>query len=434
MPDPEVDRQMRQDWDRRAREDACYYVAFGRRRQSAEEFFATAADVLHAIRVELPRFPSGTDPAALSALEIGCGPGRLLVPLSRLFGSVVGVDVSQEMIDLARANLAGIPNARAELASGSDLAQFPADAFDLCYSYAVFQHIPSREVVFNYLREARRVLKIGGILKCQFNGLPEDARVAADTWSGVRFRHTQLRAFCRDHDLQLLLLDGLDTQNLWMSARKRPAGSTASLRPVPGARLIRISNTYTGDLVVPAAGRFSSASLWVQGLAADADCNNLQVEIAGRLAAPCYVGGRGPQGPNQVNVFLPPETPTGPVPVRLWMLGQPISGFARLRVIPAPPPAPRILSVTDGINLLSNLRTDTRSLKVQVEEVGRHPVFHASLGGRPLEDLDLSCVDPLSDRYAINLKVPPEIPPGPHRLILSLGGRPFAPVQVEVVA
>ena len=39
---------------------------------------------------------------ALRALEIGCGPGRLMKPLSRNFGEIHGVDVSDEMVRLAR--------------------------------------------------------------------------------------------------------------------------------------------------------------------------------------------------------------------------------------------------------------------------------------------------------------------------------------------
>lgn len=429
MPDPDVQQQMRADWDRRAREDARYYVAFGRRSQSPEEFFATAKDVLHALRAEFRRFSQ--PPSQLSALEIGCGPGRLLVPLSRDFGSIAGVDVSAEMVELARANLAESPNARAEVASGSDLARFPDESFDFVYSYAVFQHIPSREVVLNYLREARRVLRVGGILKCQLNGLPDRPDRPADTWSGVRFRPREIRDFARAHDLQLLLLDGLDTQNMWMAARKRAAGWTPAAQP---ARLIRAGNTYTPDLVIPAAGRFSSASLWVEGLSPDADINNLEVEIAGRRVLPCYVGRHAAKGPDQVNVFLPPDTPTGLLQARLWMLGGPISNPVPLRVIPPPPAVPRLLDVTDGINLLSMNRTETRTLKVNVEEVGAAPALAADLDGSPLEQVELFCVDPLSDRYTLNLKIPPEIPAGLHTLTVRLHHRAFPPVPLEVAS
>ncbi len=41
----EVHERMRAEWNERAREDAHYFVAFGRRDQDDEEFFATAADL-----------------------------------------------------------------------------------------------------------------------------------------------------------------------------------------------------------------------------------------------------------------------------------------------------------------------------------------------------------------------------------------------------
>jgi len=438
MTDPEIRLQMRQDWDRRAREDACYYTAYGRRSQTEEEFFTTAGDVLHAIQSELDRFPPGTDWRQLAALEIGCGPGRLLAPLSGVFGRVVGVDVSPEMIERARRNLEGIPNASVQLSSGADLAGFAEGSFDFCYSYAVFQHIPSREVVFNYLREARRVLNTGGFLKCQLNGLPEADRRRADTWDGARFDSQEIRRFCREEDFQLLLLEGENTPNLWMTARKQPCRWARALGPVPGARILRITNTYTGDLVVPSAGRFASASLWVENLSPDSDLNNLEVEIAGRRCAPCYLG-LGRKGRDQVNVYLPAEAPTGMLRVRLWMLGEPISPFALMRVIPPPPPAPRLLSVTDGVNLLSTTRIETRSLKLNLEEVGETTAaalpaaLRVSIDGQALEDLEAFRIDPLAQRYAVNVKIPPEIPEGPHELDVALGRRSFGPLAIQIV-
>ncbi|MGA2156284.1 MAG: hypothetical protein ABSH37_17900, partial [Bryobacteraceae bacterium] len=80
---------MRADWNRRAAEDANYYVAFGRRQQSNEEFFSTADGTVQQLLAELGRF-AGRD----AALEIGCGPGRLMRPLSRYFKEIHGVDVS----------------------------------------------------------------------------------------------------------------------------------------------------------------------------------------------------------------------------------------------------------------------------------------------------------------------------------------------------
>src|SRR5581483_4293096 len=156
MDDPTVLERMRADWNERGREDAYYYVAFGRRDQDDEEFFATGREMAEALALELKRV-RGRD----AALEIGCGPGRLMRPMSRHFGEIHGVDVSDEMIKLAAERLRHTPNAHPHHTSGSDLRQFADATFDFVYSYAVFQHIPSREVVFNYLREAVRVLKPG---------------------------------------------------------------------------------------------------------------------------------------------------------------------------------------------------------------------------------------------------------------------------------
>ena len=85
--------RMRADWNARAGEDAYYYVAFGRREQDDEEFFATATDVLKLLTGELKRLRGRQ-----AALEIGCGQGRLMRPLSRHFAEIHGVDVSEEMI------------------------------------------------------------------------------------------------------------------------------------------------------------------------------------------------------------------------------------------------------------------------------------------------------------------------------------------------
>src|SRR5690349_956781 len=194
MDSPDVLERMRSDWNERAGEDANYYVAFGRKQQEDEEFYATASDVVRDLEHDLKRF-RGRD----AALEIGCGPGRLMRPLSRHFREIHGVDVSDEMIRLARERLRDVPNAVLHHGSGADLGMFRDDSFDFVYSYAVFQHIPSREVVFEYLREARRVLKPGGILRCQVNGLPPHAR-QYDTWSGVRFTPDDMREFARQND------------------------------------------------------------------------------------------------------------------------------------------------------------------------------------------------------------------------------------------
>jgi len=458
---------MREDWDRRAREDAQYYVAFGRRKQSREEFFASAADVLRALKQELRRFPPGTDLAQLSALEIGCGPGRLMLPLSEVFGQIAGVDVSGEMIALAGENLAAARNVTVVQNSGSDLSGFADESIDFCYSYAVFQHIPEKEVVWSYLREARRVLKKGGLLKFQLSGLPaggngcalpprdgwslrgasgQAARASAkdrspDTWRGVSFRPEEVADFAAEQNLQLLAMDGFDTQYLWVTARKPQAISAAAAeaRTAP-ARIVQVTNTMTDDAMVPHSGCHASASLWVIGLDDRADLNSLAVDVDGRMTAPCFIGKHVWSGPTQVNFYLPPGVRSGIVPVSLALAGLAASNKAPMRVIGRGPWVPRLLGVSDGVNLLSELNVASRTIKVNLEQVDVSSaeellqLVEADLDGEPIPKIDAFAVDPLPRRYELNLAVPGQLEAGLHQLNIRVGNRNFPPVPIEISA
>ena len=429
MDDPKVLERMRADWNERAGEDANYYVAFGRREQEEAEFFATGADVVRGLEADLARLP-GRD----AALEIGCGPGRLMRPLSRHFREIHGVDVSDAMIKLARERLHGTPNAFPHHSSGSDLKLFPDEKFDLVYSYAVFQHIPSGEVVFQYLREARRVLKAGGILRCQVNGLPPTAK-QYDTWSGVRITPEQISQFALDNDLQLLALEMIHTQYMWVTCRKRPAGwvrSLAGRRAEPTALIRSLSNAHTGEAVAPAGGPLAALSLWVKGLPEECDLNHIAVTVDGRRARPEYIGVPASDGVQQVNVWLPEGTRTGIVPVELAWLGQPIAATAWVRIIPPGPAVARLEAVTDGVNLLLHQRTESGSLKVTMMEVPHAEEFHATVDGLAVRDTDSFCTDPILRRYEFNFRMPDGVGKGGHVLRLAMGKREFPPMGVEV--
>ena len=325
MNQPEVHELMRAEWNQRAREDAHYFVAFGRRDQDDEEFFATAADLVRELESELKRLPSGVPLAQRRALEIGCGPGRLLRPMSRHFGEIHGIDVSDEMVARAREKLRDIPHAHAHHASGSDLALFPANHFDFVYSYAVFQHIPSREVVFSYLRETVRVLKPGGVARLHINGLPKTAK-AYTTWEGVRIGAEEIHAFTREHGVRLLSLTGLETQYMWTTWQKP---ETTAIRA--------ICNAFSSEQAVPSGGRLACAALSIENLPAACDLNSLAAFVDDAAGTVCYIGPPGHNGLSQVNVFLPKGVRTGMLPVRVEWQGSafvPITTCASSRPVP----------------------------------------------------------------------------------------------------
>jgi SAM-dependent methyltransferase len=421
---------MRAEWNERAREDANYYVAFGRRDQDDEEFLATARDVVRDLEGELKRLPAGVPPAARRGLEIGCGPGRLMRPMSRHFGEIHGVDVADEMIAQARAKLQDIWWSHPQTASGSDLAQFPSDHFDFVYSYAVFQHIPSADVVFSYLRETVRVLKPGGFARLQINGLPKGAR-AYTTWEGVRIGADEIHRFTKEQDVRLLSLTGIETQYMWTSWQKPPLAE-----PPPDTtqcRVRHVVDAFSGEQAVPSGGRLACASLSIEHLPAACDLNSLEALVDG---APGTVSYAGPpvNRLSQLNVFLPPGVRTGLVPVRILWRGERLCPDAIVRVIPPGPAVPRLVSVSDAVNLLSPQRIESGAMKVAIEEAEPISDFHATVDGRPVDDWEHFRTDPLSSRYEVNFRLPREAGQGGHVLEIRMGKRTLTRMGIEVIA
>lgn len=419
--------RMREDWNLRARLDAHFFVAFGRRNQSGDEFFATAAEQVRALEAELKRLP----PApwrSRRALEIGCGPGRLMRPMSHHFGEIHGVDISDEMIEIARKNLTSIPHAHPHHAPSSDLGGFADSSFDFVYSYAVFQHIPSRDVVFGYLREAARVLKPSGILRCQINGLPKTAK-QYDTWSGVRVAPEEIREFAGPNGLALLALEGLGTQYMWATFRK---GGCWFEGPKLEPMIRRITNAQNSEPTVPIGGPYSSIALWVQGLPRDADLESLGVRVGCRAATTCYLGNPEPDGMRQLNAYLPEGLSTGLAPVEILSRGERLCPPAVVRLMRPGPLVPRLISLSDGVDLMSGTRIVTGTLKATFEEVREPERLRVTIGGLPARELDLFCTDPRLPRYELNFQLPEGIPNGPAEAALQLGARPLARVMVDV--
>jgi len=422
-----VSEQMRRDWNERAQEDAHYYVAFGSRDQDEEGFLATAADLVQLIDAELKRFPKNANRRAWRALEIGCGPGRLMKPLARDFGEIHGVDVSDEMIRLARERLRGIPHAHVHSTSGTGLPQFADASFDFVYSHAVFQHIPSKDVVLDYLRETRRVLKPGGIFHGQFNGLPHSA--VPDTWRGVVFSAGEIRSFTRDNEFQLLNLEGVETPYMRTTWRKKPVATTL---PAPPLRILRVTNGRSYEPVTTNRGRHAAVLIWVANLPEEAELNNLDVRVDGVSGLPFYVSAPLFDGIHQINVWMPEGARTGLLPVELRMNGKLLCPPAVARVVPAGPVVPRIVSITDAINLVAKNRCLSGVLKVQLEEVTEPQSVEASLGDHPLQRLEITCIDRRAPRYEFDLRVPENMRPGRHPLHVQAGRRRLPPVEVEI--
>lgn len=222
-PDPDILERMRKDWDERARENARHYVNTAQTAWTDEEFFESGREnVANYLLNDMTNICQGKDPKQMTVLEIGCGVGRMTRALAAIFGHVYGVDVSGEMIAQAKKNLAATPNATVLQNSGADLRVLGDITIDFAFSYIVFQHIPSREVIRNYVAEVHRLLRPGGLFKFQVQGVTSLTTSADDTWLGVPFSEEEAVQMAEDCGFEARYRIGAGGQAFWLWFFKLP--------------------------------------------------------------------------------------------------------------------------------------------------------------------------------------------------------------------
>jgi SAM-dependent methyltransferase len=99
---------------------------------------------------------AGLGPGRL-ALELGCGTGLFLERVARSGATLVGVDLSADLLARARRRVAALPNVRV-LEGDAHRLPFPDGSFDAVYGSSILHHLDLAAA----LAEARRALKRGG--------------------------------------------------------------------------------------------------------------------------------------------------------------------------------------------------------------------------------------------------------------------------------
>ncbi|RWL09933.1 MAG: class I SAM-dependent methyltransferase [Mesorhizobium sp.] len=115
---------------------------------------------------------TGTD---RDILDIGCGIGRFERALSHAAHRIVGIDISLEMIAVARRRCAGLPNVDLRPTSGFDLADFSNASFDCVLAVDSFPYLVLAGLAERYFEEISRVLKPSGraaLLNYSYRGSP----------------------------------------------------------------------------------------------------------------------------------------------------------------------------------------------------------------------------------------------------------------------
>lgn len=162
-------------WNILAEEDAEFYVLTDEKKRgkwNINEFLDTGKVQWNQIKKLLIRYEAY--PQKGIALDIGCGTGRIALAMSNDFEKVVGVDVSEVMIEKANRNkeTLGIKNIEFIVNNGIDLTHISNESVDFVLSYITLQHCPSSVQVLNYINEFSRVLKPKGVAFFQFRVFP----------------------------------------------------------------------------------------------------------------------------------------------------------------------------------------------------------------------------------------------------------------------
>jgi len=176
-------------WDRQAHADPMWAIltdpAKAGGRWDADEFFATGVREVGALMEQAAAWRKPI--ARRSALDFGCGIGRLSQALADHFDRVYGVDISPKMIELAQQH--NRKGARVEYlcSAAGDLSHFADGSIDMILSWITLQHMRPR-YARRYIQEFLRVLAPGGLLVFQYPSQPIGLGVRLARWQALLSR------------------------------------------------------------------------------------------------------------------------------------------------------------------------------------------------------------------------------------------------------
>jgi len=116
-----------------------------------DEFFATGENQMANVlaMAEGLGYPKQRE----TALDFGCGVGRLTRGMAKYFTHCHGIDISESMIAKAKELNQAFPNCQFTVNFADHLRVFPDSQFDLIYTAIVLQHLPTRVMIKSYIAD-----------------------------------------------------------------------------------------------------------------------------------------------------------------------------------------------------------------------------------------------------------------------------------------
>jgi SAM-dependent methyltransferase len=163
-----LERNTDKDWKRYGSEDPYYGVVsnetFQKDRLTDEaraEFFKTGEDHVDYILGEI-RQHVNADFSPRTVLDFGCGVGRCTLPFGKYGESVLGIDVSEAMIEEGKKNAERLGRGNVNFEVSEEGLANVKGPFDLIHSFIVFQHIPPRRG-FEFIGKLIDQLSVEGV-------------------------------------------------------------------------------------------------------------------------------------------------------------------------------------------------------------------------------------------------------------------------------
>ena len=223
-PNTPVDIKMKKEWNERTKMNPLFVIATDHS-ETEEDFWNSGIDecndILGISTERYQKIIENKDTSSMNVLEIGCGIGRILIPMRKIFGNVTGIDISSEMVQLGQKYVSDIPNCNIVENNGTDLAEFSDNSFDFCYSFIVFQHIPEKQIVENYIKEVSRILKSSCLFRFQVRGTISTKPNEITTWDGVQFTSDEIHKIAKENNFEIIEESSDKEEYYWLTFKSK---------------------------------------------------------------------------------------------------------------------------------------------------------------------------------------------------------------------
>jgi len=197
-----------------------YYINSDKGRKITEkEFWESGRDDFFELIVNDDMIKARFKPYENTAVDLGCGIGRITLFMATYFDKVIGLDISGEMIKRARKKTGGVVDINRVKFIETDGETIPLEDnyTDFVFSYLVFQHIKDRKVVEKNFEEVYRVLKPGGLFKVRIRSDKVDLK---KWWGGVDYTEQTIGKLIKKVGFELLKTEPVEDYGFWLWLEK----------------------------------------------------------------------------------------------------------------------------------------------------------------------------------------------------------------------